>query len=115
MVLTTLAVVTVMAFGLTSLSIGLGATLPSFSEDNPARIANGLGGTLNIILSLLYISTVTLLLFVPARLIDAGGISASPQWARFGWLIIASILAINAAAISLPMVIGLRRWRQMDL
>jgi ABC-2 type transport system permease protein len=38
-------------FGLCGLSVGLGALLPMFDESNPARIANGLGGTTNLLIS----------------------------------------------------------------
>src|SRR6184192_2767387 len=39
-------------FGLCGLSIGLGARLPNFRERSAARIASGLGGTVNLILSM---------------------------------------------------------------
>lgn len=47
-------------FGLAGLAVGLGALYPSFSEDNPARIVSGLGGTLNLLLSVGYITLVVL-------------------------------------------------------
>jgi ABC-2 type transport system permease protein len=43
---------------LTSLATGLGAAYPSFEEDNPARIAVGLGGTLNFFASALCVATI---------------------------------------------------------
>lgn len=103
------ATVTVMAFGLTSLSIGLGAILPSFREDNPARIANGVGGTLNVIMSLIYIvGSVATLLFPMVILgdwMETGGHRA---------LIAKSIIGVGAifqvAVIWLPMHLGLKRW-----
>jgi ABC-2 type transport system permease protein len=41
---------------LTSLAVGLGAAYPNFQEDNPARIAIGLGGTLNFFASALAVA-----------------------------------------------------------
>ncbi|MCO6437080.1 MAG: hypothetical protein J5J06_08330 [Phycisphaerae bacterium] len=41
-----------MCYGLCGVSVGLGARLPQFRETNPARIANGLGGTINLMVSL---------------------------------------------------------------
>ena len=35
-----------MTFTLTALAVGLGALLPNFREDNPAKIVSGFGGTL---------------------------------------------------------------------
>lgn len=46
---------------LTSLAIGLGCTYPNFDEDNPSRIAVGVGGTLNFFASA---ATVALLISV---------------------------------------------------
>lgn len=39
-------------FGLCGFSVGLGARLPMFDQTNPARIANGLGGTTNLLASI---------------------------------------------------------------
>lgn len=50
-----------MNFSMAGLSVGLGAMYPNFQEDNPARIVSGLGGTLNFILSMLYVTVVVLL------------------------------------------------------
>ena len=52
------AVYTIVLAGtcLTSLAIGLGAAYPNFLEDNPARIAVGLGGTLNFFASALSVA-----------------------------------------------------------
>jgi len=45
------SVTVAICFGLCGLSVGLGAMLPMFDESNPARIANGLGGTTNLLIS----------------------------------------------------------------
>lgn len=43
---------------LTSLSMGLGSTYPNFDEDNPARIAVGMGGTLNFFASAITVAII---------------------------------------------------------
>lgn len=53
---TSVYTVVLAAFCLTSLAIGLGAAYPSFGEDNPARIAAGVGGTLNFFTSALVVA-----------------------------------------------------------
>ena len=53
--LLSVGLVAVMAVGLSALAVGLGALMPSFNDDNPARIASGFGGTINAVLSLSYI------------------------------------------------------------
>jgi ABC-2 type transport system permease protein len=50
-----------MNFSMAGLSVGLGAMYPNFKQDNPARIVSGLGGTLNFILSMLYVTLVVLI------------------------------------------------------
>lgn len=46
-----LATIVGICFGLCGFAVGIGARLPMFDEVNPARIANGLGGTLNLLAS----------------------------------------------------------------
>ena len=99
----TLATIFLMSVALTSLAIGLGALFPNFKEDNPAWIANGLGGTLNIVLSMLYIGGVIAMMAVPVFLyytdpdVRCGGSTGCrtrdclsfstfwPPWRRCGW------------------------------
>ena len=50
---------------LTSLATGLGAAYPVFEEDNPARIAVGLGGTLNFFASALAVTIIIVLEALP--------------------------------------------------
>ena len=44
--------------GLSALAVGLGACLPNLREPSPSKIAAGFGGTLNLVLSSLYIIVV---------------------------------------------------------
>ncbi len=44
---------------LSGLAVGLGSLYPNFEEDNPARIVSGMGGTLNFLLSMVYIALVS--------------------------------------------------------
>lgn len=68
MVLATCGAVFMMTLVLVSLAMGLGAAFPDFKQDNPARIASGFGGVLNLILSLVYIVIVVGLLAVTFHL-----------------------------------------------
>jgi len=103
----------VMSFGLTSLSIGLGAILPNFVEDNPARIANGLGGTTNVILSLLYIAVSVSSLLVPVNILPKvkGG---EAIWDTWGVAFIALACLFQIVVIVLPMHIGIKRWMRHE-
>jgi len=57
----------VLCFGLAGIAVGLGAKMPSLREESPSRIAAGFGGTLNLVLSTLYIVAVVLMTAVPAH------------------------------------------------
>ncbi|MCB9867305.1 MAG: hypothetical protein H6816_11820 [Phycisphaerales bacterium] len=41
--------------GLCGLAVGIGARMPMFEERNAARIANGLGGTINLVVSVVLV------------------------------------------------------------
>ena len=57
MLLAALYTIALAAVCLSALATGLGAAYPNFEEDNPARIAVGLGGTLNFFASALAVAT----------------------------------------------------------
>jgi ABC-2 type transport system permease protein len=50
---------------LTFLATGLGAAFPTFDEDNPARIAVGVGGTLNFVASALAVALIIAIEAIP--------------------------------------------------
>lgn len=103
-----------MSFALSSLSVGLGALMPNFREDNPARIANGLGGTANALISLTYIIFAIGMIGVPYHMYSLGQLQESTLWAT--WQIPYYILyaAIQLTAIILPMYLGLKNWREVQ-
>lgn len=111
-----LSVLTVLAvsMGLSALAVGLGASMPNFNEDNPSRIANGVGGTLNAVLSLVYIGT-TLVLETPW--VHKFLVPAASQEGLGRLILLASIPAwiiLQFIAIAAPLALGLRRWRRME-
>jgi ABC-2 type transport system permease protein len=106
----------VLALGLSGLSVGLGAWMPNFRETDPSKIAVGFGGTLNLIVSLLF-----LLLTV--------GVMAGPWHLRMAWsqhpeLSLASAglpllgtlagVVLGTVAITVPLRIGARSLRRME-
>jgi len=103
------------SFGLTSLSIGLGALTPNFKEDNPARIANGLGGTVCVILSLIYLGAIVALeVPLTTRSLLMGLSLADNIRSCTVCLCFAGLIAVNALTILLPMSLGLRHWRKIE-
>ncbi|MCX7011833.1 MAG: hypothetical protein NTW86_04580 [Candidatus Sumerlaeota bacterium] len=109
-----LLTVVFMSFALTSLSVGLGALTPNFKEDNPARIANGMGGTMNIFLSLGYVALVIAIELWPAFLLATGRWSVLDERRWLLGVLGAALFVVNAAAIVIPMRLGLRRWRELE-
>ncbi|MDX1972674.1 MAG: hypothetical protein SFY68_09105 [Candidatus Sumerlaeia bacterium] len=103
-----------MSFALSSLTIGIGALMPNFREDNPARIANGLGGTANALISLTYIILAIGMIGIPYHLHSVGTLQTSTVWANWWIPYVLVYLLIQLSAIVLPMWLGLRRWRDVQ-
>lgn len=85
-------------FGLCGLSVGLGACLPMFNESNPARIANGLGGTTNLLISVAVVA------------VSLGGVLVATYRSRYlipGTIPDATSLACCAGSIAVSVVPGL--------
>lgn len=110
-----------LAVGLSSMAVGLGAIFPDFRQDNPARIANGLGGTANIVLSLAYIGAAlglalppTLMLLRLLRQGDATAVAISRTLSH-GWPWVAAYFLLHGLALFLPLVLGVRRWDRLEI
>lgn len=104
----------VMGFALSSLSVGLGALMPDFKDDNPARIANGLGGTLNALISMAYIGVTVGMLALPAVM---GGSDVWAPYTKAPALAIVYVVAfvgLQLSVLVMPMWLGLRRWGRIE-
>jgi ABC-2 type transport system permease protein len=95
-------------FGLAGLAVGLGTLYPTFTEDNPARIVSGMGGTLNLLVSIGYITLVVAAqtLILQWRVLER---FTSPN---MFWVALAAALffitALSALCTLAPMRLGLR-------
>ncbi|GIW87282.1 MAG: hypothetical protein KatS3mg108_1606 [Isosphaeraceae bacterium] len=112
---------TVLCSGLAAISVGMGALLPDLRQDDPSKIAAGLGGTLNLVLSLIYIACVITLLAVPAPwyLPDLDpSLDRPPSPPLPGGLCLALVLlvslALGALATWLPLRSGIRAFESRD-
>lgn len=121
----------ILCLGLSGIAAGLGARLPSLREESPSRIAAGFGGTLNLVISTLYILVVVLLTAVPchfylvaehARAASVLSERAKPYWwLEFYWWLKFWLIAGTAASILLgvlatvvPLRIGFRAFRRLE-
>jgi ABC-2 type transport system permease protein len=103
----------VLAFGLSGLSVGLGACLPNFRETDPSRIVSGFGGTMNLLVSLVFLLIVLGLMAGPWHALAAWGEEGGPAL----WMIAAGLVAgvaVGAAAVVLPLRMGVRALREME-
>ena len=99
---------------LSAMSVGLSAIYPNLKEDNPSKIVSGFGGTLNLILSLGYVVLVVVLEAVPCHLYFANVID-EPElkfWVGIG---VGVVVLITAAAVVIPLWLGVRAIRRMEL
>ena len=100
------------AWSLAGLAVGLGAQDPQFNEQNPARIASGVGGVVFMFLGLAYLAAMTGLLTWPMLWVDRAvtlGWSPGPaRWAGAAALTVAA-LGLSVLTHALPMRRGATR------
>jgi len=116
----------ILCLGLAGIAVGLGARLPNLREQSPSRIAAGFGGTLNLVISTLYILIIVLLTAMPMHFYLAAqqyaGVAATPegqasvQWWVGLWLIvgISASLVIGVIATCVPLRIGFRAFEKLE-
>ena len=97
-------------FGVSGLSVGLGAVYPNWREDNPWKIVSGFGGTLTLLLSVGFVAVAVGLTAVPyaVRLVPLGEV---------GLEVLHSLAATAGASLVaglLPMACGLRALRRLE-
>lgn len=116
-------VVAVLCLGLSGISVGLGARLPNLREDDPSKIAAGFGGTLNLLVSLVFIALVVTALALPCQVYfsrfetNGAAIISTALDARFRlWfaLSIAFSLVVGLAAMIVPLRMGIRAFQEME-
>jgi ABC-2 type transport system permease protein len=106
----------VLAVGLSGLSVGLGACMPTFKETDPSKIAAGFGGTLNLVAGLTFLIVVLSLMALPwharAALVRPGdGLAPEDLWSLTG---LVPGLLVGAAGAWLPLRAGARALARME-
>lgn len=100
--------ITIMAFALNGLAIGLGAMYPNLKEDNPSKIVSGFGGTFCLVLSFVYIVGSVLLLAFASPWNPAAALRAGTYVAWGGFVLVSVLLAW------VPFRLGRRRAEQFE-
>lgn len=121
----------ILCLGISGIAVGLGARFPETAENDPSKIAAGFGGTLNLVLSLVFIMVVVGAMGVPAHFysitqtVEAGRLEQefeglresawSIQQYRVGLLVGTSVaLVVGAIATWLPMRLGLASFQKRE-
>jgi len=113
MILLHVYTVAMISVGLSGMAVGLSALYPNLRETSPAKIVSGFGGTLNLILSLLYVAIVVALEAVPMYLWITGRITYSQMQIGL-WVVAALLLVLAAAAFGVPMWLGSKALDKME-
>jgi ABC-2 type transport system permease protein len=107
-----LSVTASVCFGLCGLAVGIGARLPMFRQRNPARIANGLGGTINLIAS---VGLICVILggmgFVTMRM---EGRSFAYVRSPMVYGVVGGVIVFGVAAGVVALIIGARHLRRVE-
>jgi ABC-2 type transport system permease protein len=104
-----------MSYGLTALSLSLGALLPNFREANPARIVSGFGGTVCLISSFVYILLGMAAVLIPSwSSLSPLATSSPPADGRMETLSLGILLCLSALAGGVPYLFAKRRTKNLD-
>lgn len=110
-----------LCLGLAAMAVGLGATMPNFHESSPSKIAAGFGGTLNLVLSAVYIIVIVALTALPCHFYLIAENHRSQQTifdASYlkAWLVFGTGLAVltGLAATVLPLRSGIRAFNRLE-
>ena len=122
MIVLHMVMVLILCLGLSGISVGLGAKLPNLKEDDPSRIASGFGGTLNLLVSLVFIFAIVMSLALPCHLYflgsdeSAGGrlVLNEAQFRFWITVAVAVSLVIGAVGTIVPLRMGIKAFRRME-
>lgn len=110
-----------LCLGLAALAVGLGATMPNFRETSPSKIAAGFGGTLNLVLSAVYIIVIVSLTALPCHfklIAEPGGPGSTLLSSEYLdlWLIVGAGLAVAVGLVTtiVPLRRGVRAFDRLE-
>ncbi len=98
--------------GLCGVSIGLGARMPVFTERNPARIAGGFGGTINLLFSVALVVASLAGLGIMSLEVARTGTDDVLSTLMVGWLI--GVAALNIIAAAIALAVGIRHLNRLE-
>jgi ABC-2 type transport system permease protein len=110
-----------LCLGLSGLAVGMGAMMPNLREESPSKIAAGFGGTLNLVVSTIYIAVIVFLTALPSHFY-LGAREADPRGLLFNfdllrlWMVLgaAASVLIGLLATILPLRMGFRAFDELE-
>jgi len=99
--------------GLSGLSVGLGARFPVFGQRNPARIASGFGGTVNLVASMLFVA-VEMAGLAYAGLLHFGAAEAGPPSPHRLTAVALGLLMFSIVVAWLGLRFGARHFERLE-
>lgn len=106
-----------LGLGFSALSVGLGAIMPNFRETDPSKIAVGFGGTVNLVVSLMYLGFMVGTMAAPIHVLHGRAQDSAMALEMVPWYIWAGMaagVAVGVLAIWLPLRAGMRSLRAME-
>jgi len=111
--------------GLSGIAVGLGARMPDLREPSPAKIAAGFGGTLNLVVSSLFVMAVVIVAAIPVQVAALAAALDIARLANRGFLswvggtqgLVAShvaVVALGLGATLVPLRLGLVAFRRLE-
>jgi ABC-2 type transport system permease protein len=101
--------------GLSGMAVGLGAVYPNFREDNPSKIISGFGGTLNLVLNLAFVLSCVIVQSMPFVLLYSRRSVGMDQFRLYLVLAMGVLSALSLAACMIPMMLGIRSIRRLEI
>jgi ABC-2 type transport system permease protein len=107
-------IVALLCAGLSAIAVGLGATFPNLREDDPSKIVAGFGGTLTLMLSLVFVAIMVGMVAAPCHLYFAKGLISIGTFRTWMVLSVVAAIALSALTCLLPIRIGMRAFERME-
>jgi ABC-2 type transport system permease protein len=98
--------------GLCGLSIGMGSRMPVLYERNPARIAGGFGGTVNLLLSVMLVVASLVAVGLMSYREAEGGMGDFFTPSLLLW--VGLIVAFNAIVAAAALTVGIRHFNRLE-
>ncbi len=101
--------------GLSGLSVGLGARFPVLGQRNPARIASGFGGTLNLIASMLFVAVhLIAVALVGTSELRGDAFRYAGGLAQQTWSVAVGLMVFSSLAAAAALWLGARHFERLE-